>query len=234
MLNFFKKNQIIIYVIAFMLVTAGYLNYTSNNDMQSLLSNADPEQISENTNIGDAQLVNSNDVIENKSEEQNTTSDNTISNTTDTNATNSNQTDSNIVEDTNVNTEETETEKEELANASNSDEYFTTSKLERDTMYSQMIETYEKVLNSSNSLETQKQSATEEIKKINDTKNNIMICENLIRTKGFKNSVIFVNGDSITAIIGATELSQEEVAQIQNIISREMKAEIENIHIAIK
>ena len=113
MLNFFKKNQIIIYVIAFMLVTAGYLNYTSNNDMQSLLSNADPEQISENTNIGDAQLVNSNDVIENKSEEQNTTSDNTISNTTDTNATNSNQTDSNIVEDTNVNTEETETEKAE-------------------------------------------------------------------------------------------------------------------------
>ena len=234
MLNFFKKNQIIIYVIAFMLVTAGYLNYTSNNDMQSLLSNADPEQISENTNIGDAQLVNSNDVIENKSEEQNTTSDNTISNTTDTNTTNSNQTDSNIVEDTNVNTEETETEKEELANASNSDEYFTTSKLERDTMYSQMIETYEKVLNSSNSLETQKQSVTEEIKKINDTKNSIMICENLIGTKGFKNSVIFVNGDSITAIIGATELSQEEVAQIQNIISREMKAEIENIHIAIK
>ena len=33
-------------------------------------------------------------------------------------------------------------------------------------MYSQMIESYENVLNSSNSLETQKQSATEEIKKL--------------------------------------------------------------------
>ena len=46
------------------------------------------------------------------------------------------------------------------------DDYFAKSKLERDSMYSQMLETYENVLNSDNSLETQKQSATEEITKI--------------------------------------------------------------------
>lgn len=101
-------------------------------------------------------------------------------------------------------------------------------------MYSQMLETYEKVLNSSNSLETQRQSATQEIQKINDTKNSIMICENLILTKGFENNVVFVNGDSVSVIIGATEIKQEEIAQIQNIIAREMKAEISNIHIATK
>jgi stage III sporulation protein AH len=97
-----------------------------------------------------------------------------------------------------------------------------------------MLETYENVLNSSNSLETQKQSATDEIKKINDTKNSIMICENLIQTKGFENNVIFVNGDSISVVIRSDEMTQEEVAQVQNIISREMKAEIENIHISTK
>ena len=118
--------------------------------------------------------------------------------------------------------------------ATTTDDYFTKSKLERDTMYSQMLETYENVLNSSNSLETQKQSATEEIKKINDTKNSIMICENLIQTKGFENSVIFVNGDSISVVIKSDEMTQEEVAQVQNIISREMNAEIENIHISTK
>ena len=101
-------------------------------------------------------------------------------------------------------------------------------------MYSQMIETYEKVLNSDNSLETQKQSATDEIKKINDTKNSIMICENLIQTKGFENSVVFVNGESVSVIIEASELSKEQVAQIQNIISREMNAKAENIHISNK
>ena len=101
-------------------------------------------------------------------------------------------------------------------------------------MYSQMLETYEKVLNGENALETQKQSASEEIKKINDTKNSIMICENLISTKGFKNNIVFVNGDSVSVIIGATELQQQDIAQIQNIISRELKSKIEDIHIALK
>ena len=101
-------------------------------------------------------------------------------------------------------------------------------------MYSQMLETYEKVLNSSNSLETQKQTATQEITKINDTKNSIMVFENLLQTKGFDNSVIFVNGDSVSVIIGTKELKKEEVAQIQNIISRELKANISNIHISNK
>ena len=97
-----------------------------------------------------------------------------------------------------------------------------------------MLETYEKVLNSSNASETQKQSATQEITKINNIKNSIMICENLIKTKGFENSVVFVNGESISVIIGATEISKEQIAQVQNIISREMNAKIENIHIANK
>ena len=101
-------------------------------------------------------------------------------------------------------------------------------------MYSQMIETYENILNSSNASETQKQSATEEITKINNTKNSIMISENLLKTKGFENAVIFANDESISVIIGTSELKEDEIAQVQNIISREMKADIENIHISTK
>jgi len=61
-----------------------------------------------------------------------------------------------------------------------------------------------------------------------------MICENLIKTKGFENNIIFVNSESISVIIGVNEIKQEEIAQIQNIISREMKSQIENIHISTK
>ena len=140
----------------------------------------------------------------------------------------------------NISNSDTSSEKEEkkeetkTVSTANTNDYFVKSKLERDTMYSQMLETYEKVLNSANSLETQRQSATQEIQKINETKNSIMICENLIRTKGFENNIVFVNGDSISVVIGIEEMKQEEVAQVQNIIAREMKAEIENIHIATK
>ena len=224
-----KKNQVIIYVIALMLVTAGYLNYTTSTAEQVSAQTAmemesnDDMQIAD---IGDATLVSSNDVV------TNTTDSNTTSNTTNTTTENITNSEENTNASTNSSTDNNTTTQ---TNATvTSDEYFTKSKLERDTMYSQMIESYEKVLNSSNSLETQKQSATEEIKKINDTKNSIMICENLISTKGFTNNIVFVNGDSISVIIGVEQLQQEEVAQIQNIISRELNAEIENIHISTK
>lgn len=216
-----KKNQVIIYVIALMLVTAGYLNYTTtqaNNTLEtSLKMEGDDMQLAD---IGDARLVSSSDVVEDVVEIENNINNSTnISNE-------NNVTEAENAIDTNNTTLET--------SSSNSNEYFVKSKLERDTMYSQMIETYEKILNSSNSLEIQKQTATQEITKINETKNSIMICENLILTKGFENNIIFVNGESISVIIGAKEVTQEQIAQIQNIIARELKAEIENIHISLK
>ncbi len=225
-----KKNQVIIYVIALMLVTAGYLNYTTNTAEQVSTQTAmemeanDDMQIAD---IGDATLVNSEAVSENEVAED--TTENVTENTSNTNGDTTQEANGNMTQNTIENNTVTET-----SATATTDEYFTKSKLERDTMYSQMIESYEKVLNSSNSLETQKQSATEEIKKINDTKNSIMICENLISTKGFTNNIVFVNGDSISVIIGVEQLQQEEVAQIQNIISRELNAEIENIHISTK
>ena len=210
-----KKNQVIIYVIVLMLMAVAYLNYTTQTEERSVEASMQMEarDDSNTSNIGDATLVSSNAISTNNE------IDNNISNTNSTN----------IVENE-ITTNTTQTN----STVTSSDDYFTKSKLERDTMYSQMLETYENVLNSSNSLETQKQSATDEIKKINDTKNSIMICENLIQTKGFENNVIFVNGDSISVVIRSDEMSQEEVAQVQNIISREMKAEIENIHISTK
>lgn len=213
-MKLFKKNQVIIYVIALMLVAAGYLNYTANGNTNSIIpTSGTEEELDQMANIGDAQLVSSNDIV---NEAVNNTANNIENAKTENTSSNT------------VNTSSTTT------NTTNNSDYFKTSKLERDTMYSQMIETYEKVLNSDNSLETQKQSATDEIKKINDTKNSIMICENLIQTKGFENSVVFVNGESVSVIIEASELSKEQVAQIQNIISREMNAKAENIHISNK
>ena len=204
-----KKNQVIIYVIAIMLMTAGYLNYTtsSTKDAVETSMQIEAKDDSKIADLGDATLVSSNDVV----------SENSIEGSKDSEKQNSTNT---ANEAKNDQTTEKIEENNTVQTSSNggADDYFTKSKLERDTMYSQMIETYEKVLNSNNSLETQKQSATQEITKINET----------------KNSIIFVNGESISIIIGTKEIKQEEVAQIQNIISREMNAKIENIHIATK
>lgn len=45
---------------------------------------------------------------------------------------------------------------------------------------------------------------------------------------------IFVNTDSVSVVVEDDNLKSEEIAQIQNIISREMNAKVENIHIMTK
>lgn len=188
-----KSNQIILFVVALMLVSAGYLSYSMKGTPVS--SNI----VSENevSSIGDARLVSSNNII-----------------------------DSNSLNEVSVATSS--------SSSSRTDDYFASSRLGRDTMYSQMIESYQNLLDNQNVSEEQKTVATQEITEINNTQNSIMICENLIKTKGISDVVIFVNDKSINVIVKADTLEQDTIAQIQNIIAREMNAEIENIHISNK
>ena len=97
-----------------------------------------------------------------------------------------------------------------------------------------MTSRYQEIISSNTQAAEQKAVAQQEINKINELQNAIMIAENLLTSKGFNQNVIFVNGTSINVIIGKENLGAEEVAQIQNIVSRELKAEVENIHISTK
>lgn len=211
-----KRNQLIILVISLMLITAGYLNFTSD-------SNTSKETAKLFAELGDATLVSTNAIVENdETEIENTVAsnnvvvENTVSNDVSNEASNVEE---NIVE-TNAETVD--------------DTYFTTSKLERENMYSQMLETYQQIYNNTEASTDQKTSAIEEIAKINKTKNAIMIAENLLSAKGFKNIVIFVNENSISVIAGETELKPEQIAQIQNIVSRELNVDAGIIHISTK
>ena len=143
------------------------------------------------------------------------------------------------IQEVQANNEEVQKENKEEstetnANSTINDEYFTKSRLERDTMYSQMLESYQKILDKNNISEGQKTTAQNEIKKINELKNAIMITENLIKTKGFEDLIIFINDKSINVIVKSKELKKEQIAQIQNVITRELKSEIGNIHISNK
>ena len=116
----------------------------------------------------------------------------------------------------------------------NPNEYFTKSRLERDKMYAASLETYQKILENAQMTTEQKSIAGEEIQKLNQEKNAVMITENLIQTKGFEEVILFVNVDSISVVVKAEKLTDEQIAQIQNIVSSELKAEVEDIHISMK
>lgn len=121
-----------------------------------------------------------------------------------------------------------------ITNAETVDDYYTKSRLERENMYSQMIESYQKIIDKTNASESQKQSAQKEITKINEQKNAIMIAENLLKNKNFADVIIFINNESINVVVKTKKLETEQVAKIQNIVTREFKANITNIHISTK
>lgn len=230
-----KKNQIIIFVIALMLVSAGYLNYTATNKENTIQTSSKLNSI-DYAGIGDARLVSSN-AIESNTIESIVSNDEKESYTVSGISTNEEtKKDEEKVNETkeNENTKATNEEKSNTVttNSKTTDEYFSSSKLTRDTMYSQMLETYEKILQNENIAADQKMIAQTEVKNINDNKNKIMICENLIKTKEIEDCVIFINGESISVVIKSNTLEQNQIAQIQNIISREMQVEANNIHIS--
>lgn len=115
-----------------------------------------------------------------------------------------------------------------------SDEYFSSTRLERENMYSQMLETYQKMIDSKEITNDQKGIGIQEINNITNQKNAIMIAENLIKNKGFEDVVILISNNTASVIVKAGTLSNEQIAQIQNIVCRELSFELENINITQK
>ncbi len=250
MQTIFKKNQLVILSLALMLITAGYMNYTNNeNELNiSLAELGDAKLVG--TNVYDGQ-DNANDMQtseNNVNEISNVTASNAvvneISNAPASNAVVSEV--SNVPQNNEVVNETIETnngieKNENITNNNNqietsnnvdSKDYFAQTRLDRETMYSQMLETYQKILENEKVPSDQKSIASNEIKNINDRKSAIAIAENIIKTKDFEDVVILINDNSINVVVKQKEnLTTEQVAQISNIVSRELKAEIGDIHI---
>lgn len=210
-----KRNQIVVAVIALMLVTAGYLNFANQNKESNLIPTSSAADSELMAGIGDAQLVSANEATENK-QTQNETVENT-ENVATTSSTQEN-TDSNTTKNT----------------SAQEDSYFAQSRLDRDKMYSQMLDNYQKILETNNLSSEEKKTAQEEIKRINNEKNAIMIAENLIKTKGFQDIVIFVNNGNVTGVVQKDKLDEKDIAQIQNIITRELNVKTNKINISGK
>ena len=227
-----KKNQVVIFVIALMLVTAGYLNFSNEQNLLPTSSLADSEQMAA---IGDATLVSANQTT------KNSVVDSVINNTTSNTVQNSNaQTNSNVETSGDIQANMNEQTNNQVAASQTNNipqtdnSYYTQSKLDREKMYSQMLENYQKILEADNLSAEEKTTAQEEIKKINNEKNAIMIAENLIKTKGFEEVLLFVNNGNVSVVVRTEKLDESQIAQIQNIVTRELNVKVTKINVSVK
>lgn len=207
--EYIKQSCLIMFGIA--LIGIGYLNHSLeyNTQIKEVSAN-DAEEVDFNEiNIGDVQLVN-NDAYNNYS--------------------------ANIVPNIQLNEHYEDENIEDMSyySSENEENYFEETRIERDKMYSQMLETYQNLVNSVETPEDQKAISVKEISNITNIKNGIMISENLIKNKGFEDVVILVNKDVVNVVVKAYTLNKEEISKIQNIVERELNADVKNINISNK
>lgn len=204
------KKQLILSSVAGILIITGYFNF------QNVEKNNSLAKINEE-NIGDVQLVNSESLImENKIE-------NIIQ-------TNSNNVVNEIKKDED---KKYDVEKENNKNMeNNTNDYFVKTRLERDEMYSRMLESYSSIVNNNQISSEQKAIAIQEISNINNYKNGIMISENLIKNKGFEDVVILINNKTVSVIVKKEMLFDTDIVKIKNIIETKLGFNTENISIS--
>lgn len=112
--------------------------------------------------------------------------------------------------------------------------FFSEYRLEREKNRSKEVEMWEDIINSSTAEETFKNLAQQELVKIVALTEKEMIIENLIISRGFNDALVFLTDDSATVIVEAKELTQKDVAQIQDIVVRKTKLDAKNIKIMKK
>lgn len=216
-----KENikQIALIITGILFIGIGYFNY-SFDIKDETIEVASREESANEINLGDVQLVNSEpeniygigDIVPNEElAEANLVQENL-------DTSNENIVQNNVLE----------------SSRTQNYDYFEETKIERERMYSEMIETYQKLIDSSETPNDQKAISVQEISNIANIKNGIMISENLIKNKGFEDVVILVNNGTVSVVVKSYTLNKEQISKIQNIIERELNVEAKNINISNK
>ena len=216
------RKQMILGVISAVFILTGYLNF-QNITNEKLIASVNDDKNDER--LGDVELVSSNslivseNIIENKVVNKN---QNEVEN----------EIENKVEEENEVEKENDDGNRVENINTNFSDDYFVKTRLDRENMYSKMLESYEKIINNDQITSDQKAIAVQEIDNINKYKNGIMISENLIKNKGFKDAVILINNNSVSVVVKKDMLVETDIVKIQNIIETKLGFKIENISIS--
>jgi len=113
-------------------------------------------------------------------------------------------------------------------------DFFVEYRLERERTRGQRVEWLREVINNANSTVETRQKAQEHLMTISRSMEKEVELENLIRAKGFKDAAVLVDDRSVTVIVAATNLSNEEAIRMTDLVSRGTGVEAQNVVIIPK
>lgn len=202
-----KKNQIIITALVVLVAIAGYMSMTDREQMtMNTGANETTEAGEELTDISDEDIV--------------------------------------LDEDDSVSGEAVKTAKEEpVSSKENAGEavlvsntvkgnYFEEAKLSREQTRAKNKETLTSLVNNKNATNTQKDKAMNEIMKMTEVNEKETATENLLAAKGFEEAVVTILSDSVDVVVNAEDLTEQQIAQIEDVVKRKTECSADKIVIS--
>lgn len=233
-----QKNQIIITALAIMIAVAGYLNYTGKDIEQYGLNGKD-----------DTKEVSSDNVVQEEDSEKEADKKKTdkkeskVKEVTDISAEDDGEdyvqvSDSGevVAENQKEGTKEkTDTASKDdagaavMVSASLGSDYFSSAKIAREQTRAKNKEILMSIVEDDKLSESQKEEALNRIIALTNAAEQENAAEMVLASKGFENSVVSIVDGSVDVIVSADNLTEQQLAQIEDVVKRKTKIAAENI-----
>lgn len=214
MKRLFRKNQIIITSLAIMIVIAGYLNFTAEQTKpvkQEAAAETAEKIREENIQAEEAAAGAEADITSFPDEDLASVSAEAES------------------------TADTETPEGEkvgeavLTSSASAGAFSASAKLNREQVRSKNEASLLEIINNTDISEDMKADAIASMNRMTDRAEKELDAELLLEAKGFKDSVVSINDDSVDVIVGAVEITDEQKAQIEDIVTRKTERNVSDI-----
>lgn len=213
-----RKNQIIITALVVMVALAGYLSLAGEDELalnfseESAPAQVEPQNTEEISETKEAEEVDDSEVADISEE--------------DTAKEEAEQVDSEkVVSKENAG-------KAVLVNNTVNGDYFESAKLSREQTRAKNKETLLELVNSKTASEAQKEKAMNEIVEMTAVNEKETATENLLEAKGFDETVVTIVNDSVDVIVNAENLTEQQIAQIEDVVKRKVECTSDKIVIS--
>ena len=206
--NLIKKNQLMITALAIMIAIAGYLQFAGTNLEKEYLAADDADTLS---------AVDSTDIVtdmESLDSDMDIVMEDYL------------EEDMQVAEAT---PEEGEIPGEAVLTGTSGVEVLSAARLSKEQTRARNKETLLEIINSTELSDAQKQEAVDSMVRMTDIAEKEAAAESLLAAKGFNDSVLSITDDQGDVIVGASELSDANRAQIEDIVTRKTGVAAQNI-----
>lgn len=233
MKKFARKNQWIITALAVLIAVAGYLNFTGQeidkNGWKSVMSLSGKETAAPQENADavreNADAAAQEEMTGQKKESKKTSADTTLDISAQEDGGDYTVADSSELKSA---SEENPGEAVMVSNSLGAD-YFSSAKLSREQSRAKNKETLMTIINNDKIASKDKKSAIDQVAQLTKDAQLESAAELMLEAKGFTDSVVSIEKGSADVIVNAGELTQQQLAQITDIVTRKTKISADNI-----